>query len=284
MAISAKEVQALRQKTGAGMMDCKNALTEAEGDFNKAMNILREKGLARARKRSEKSADEGLIRSHLSDDTKVGVLLELNCETDFVARTSDFQNLAGKLSQAIAELNLLPDGWADLILDGDKASVTLDSLSLKLGEKIQLRRFERFQADDGFIEVYIHAGARLGVMLEYQAEGDAGKAREIAHNLTMQIAASSPSFLKREEVPSETLEKELEIYRAQARNEGKPEHLVDRIAQGKTNKFYQDVCLLEQPFIKEQKTMVSQYLSSQAKASQVKVEPTRFVRFALGGN
>ena len=284
MAISAKEVQALRKKTGAGMMDCKNALTESEGDFDKAMNILREKGLARARKRNERSADEGVIQAYLSEGARVGVLLELNSETDFVSRTPDFTNLAAKLSGAIAEENIPPNGWADLIIDGDKAGVMLDSLSSKLGEKIKLRRFKRFQTDNGLIEVYIHPGARLGVMLEYKAEGDSDNAREIAHNLTMQIAASSPSFIKREDVPSETLEKELEIYRAQARNEDKPEHLIDRIAQGKANKFYQDVCLLEQPFIKEQKIKVAQYLADQAKASQVKVEPIRFIRFAIGGS
>ena len=284
MAITAKEVQALREKTGAGMLDCKKALEKANGNFDEAVNILREKGLARSRKRDERSANEGMIHAIVSSDRNVGVVIELNCETDFVARTSEFQKFAAKICPAIAEGAPSPEEWRELIIDGAKASETLDNMSTKIGEKLELRRFERFQSDSKGIEIYIHAGGKLGVMLDYEFEGDESAVRETAHNLAMQIAAANPIAVSRNDVPAETIESELEIYRAQARNEGKPENLVDRIAQGKINKFYQDVCLLEQMYVKEQKTKISQYLAEQQKTKGVKVVPKRFVRYALGGN
>lgn len=284
MNISAKQVKALRDITGAGMMDCKKALAEAEGDFDKAIDIMRKKGLARASKRAEKSANEGLIGSYLSADGKIGVLLELNCETDFVARTPDFRSLAEKLIVSIAEGNPAEDGWKDLLIDGQNAGEALSSLSAKMGEKMELRHFARYQAENGLLDTYIHPGARLGVMLEIAVEGEVEKARGIAHELAMQIAAANPIAIHRDEVSAEDIEKELEIYRAQARNEGKPEKIIDRIAEGKLGKFYSEVCLLEQPYIKEAKTRVSAYLAEACEDLGIKVEPRRFVKFVLGGN
>ena len=284
MAISAKEVMALRQKTGAGMMDCKKALTDAEGDIDKAMNILREKGLARARKRDDKSADEGTVSSYLSDDKKLGVLLEVNCETDFVARTDDFKDFTAKLIEAIAAEKPSADGWPDLIVNGAKAGETLDSLAAKLGEKMEVKRFELYEAADGMVEVYIHGEGRLGVILAYNFEGGADKSVEIAHDLTMQIAASNPLAVTREEVPGEAIEQELEIYRQQARNEGKPENIIERIAEGKLNKYYSDVCLVDQPFVKEPKMTIRDFLNAQFKEFGAKVVPVKFARLAIGGN
>lgn len=284
MAISAKEVMALRQKTGAGMMDCKKALADAGGDIDKAMNILREKGLARARKRDDKSADEGVVKSYLSDDLKLGVLLELNCETDFVARTDDFKNLTVKLIEAIAADKPSADSWTDLTIDGQKAGEFLDYLAAKLGEKMKVRRFQIFDAPEGKVEVYIHGEGRLGVMLEYNVTGGDEKGRETARDLTMQIAAANPFAVTREQVSGEAIEQEMEIYRQQARNEGKPESIIDRIAEGKLNKYYSDVCLIDQPFVKEPKMTVQDFLNAQAKETGAKVVPVKFIRFALGGN
>ena len=284
MEISAKEVMALRQKTGAGMMDCKKALKDAEGDIDKAMNILREKGLARARKRDDKVAEEGVVISYLSDDSNLGVLLEVNCETDFVAKTDDFKNFTQSLLHAIIEHKPEGDGWKALNISGTPAETALHDLSAKLGEKMEMRRFQIFDISGGLIDIYIHGEGRLGVMLDFGFDGDADKAREIAHDICMQIAAANPLAINREQVPQESIDQELDIYRQQARNEGKPDNIIDRIAEGKLNKYYSEVCLPDQPFVKEQKQTVKDYLQAAAKDSGTKVEPKRFVRFALGGN
>ena len=284
MAISAQDVKTLREKTGAGMMDCKKALTESDGDFEKAIDYLREKGLSRAAKRMAKTADEGIIGSSLTNDKKTAVLLELNCETDFVARTDDFQNFSKKLCEAFLTGNVIGNGWKDLIIEGVKAEESLNNLSAKMGEKMELRRFEKFRTESGLIDLYIHAGSRLGVMLEVEFEGDGEAASAVSHELSMQIAAANPSAINRNEVSAEKIEREMEIYRAQARNEGKPEQVIDRIAEGKLNKFYSEECLLEQPYIKEQKITVTQYLAEVLKNKKVNIVPKRFVKFVLGGN
>ena len=285
MEISAKDVAALREKTGVGMMDCKKALTEAGGDFDKAEEILREKGLSKVRKRSERAADEGKIVAILTDDMKNGVMLELNSETDFVARTDDFVNFAEELSMAILQDNPSDSQWQNLDLDGETAGAKLDALSAKLGEKLEMRRFVRYEAAEGnLLDAYIHGGGKLGVMLEAKVDGDKGKAQTVMHDLAMQIAAASPSAVCREEVPSEEIEKELEIYRIQARNEGKPEKVIDRIAEGKIGKYFSEICLLEQPFVKEPKTPIADYLKSVKKEQGIDVDPVRYERFALGGN
>jgi elongation factor Ts len=284
MNISAKDAMALREKTGAGMMDCKKALTEANGDFEKAMDILREKGLARARKRDEKTADEGLIQGYISEDGKIAALLELNCETDFVARTPDFQTFAATLCQEIALKNPSSEAWYELLINGVKAGEALDALASKMGEKMQMRRFVRYQTSSGMFDIYIHGPGKLGVILEFEAEGKMEVVKNLAHELSLQIAAANPLSISRSEVPPEAIEKEKEIYRAQARNEGKPENIIEKIAEGKLNKYYQEICLLEQPFIKEQKISVTQHLTSKTKELNIKLSPKRFARLALGGN
>ncbi len=284
MSISAKEVMALRQKTGAGIMDCKKALMESQGDVDKAISILREKGLARMKKRQDRTAEEGLIVAYCSEDRELGVLLEVNCETDFVARTDDFKDFTGSLLKAIVSVQPSMEEWGDLDLDGIKAREALDKLSAKLGEKMEVRRFQIFRTSEGKIDTYIHGEGKLGVMLEYMVEGDDDKGSEIANNLSMQIAAFNPTAITRNQVPEQQVKEEMEIYKKQALNEGKPEHIVERIAEGKLNKFYGEVCLLEQQYIKETKITVREYLDNQARDGGVKVEPRRFVRFALGGN
>ncbi len=211
-------------------------------------------------------------------------MLELNCETDFVARTDDFKDLTAKLIEVIAAGKPSADSWTDLTIDGQKAGEFLDSLAAKLGEKMKVRRFQIFDAPEGKVEVYIHGEGRLGVMLEYNVTGGDEKGRETARDLTMQIAAANPFAVTREQVSGEAIEQEMEIYRQQARNEGKPESIIDRIAEGKLNKYYSDVCLIDQPFVKEPKMTVQDFLNAQAKETGAKVVPVKFIRFALGGN
>jgi len=284
MEISAKEVMALRQKTGAGMMDCKKALAESCGDVEKAVTILREKGIAKAAKRAEREAQEGVVSTYLSPDGKMGVVLEINCETDFVAHTDEFRDLARKIMLAVIKHKPEGDAWRGLSVEGTKASEALNALSAKMGEKMELRRCEIFQTTDNKIDIYLHGEGRLGVMLEYSYSGDDAKAAQIAHDLSMQIAASNPLAINRDQVPAEAIAQEMEIYRQQARNEGKPENIIDKIAQGKLNKYFSEVCLLDQPFVKEQKTAVKDYLQNQARQFGVKVEPRRFIRFQLGAS
>jgi elongation factor Ts len=284
MNISAKDVKELREKTGAGMMDCKKALTEAQGDFEKAVDIMREKGLARVAKRSGRSADEGTIHHYLSDDCKIGAMIELNCETDFVARTDEFQTLADKLCQIIVLHNPEGDNWTEMDIDGETAGAKIGALSSKLGEKIEFRRYTRYEAKAGVIDVYIHGGGKLGVMIEVESENSPEELKDVVHDLAMQIAAANPTVTRREEVSAEMIEKELDIYRAQARNEGKPEKVIERIATGKIDKFYSEVCLLEQAYVKEPKIKVSDFLAGAEKEKGIKINPVRFERFMLGGN
>jgi elongation factor Ts len=284
MEISAKEVMALREKTGAGMMDCKKALAESNGDVDKAVNILREKGLAKAAKRIDREAQEGIVSAYLAPDRKMGVVLEVNSETDFVSRTEDFIKYSKDLLDAVVKNKPAVDAWKELTMEGGKAGEVLENLSAKIGEKLQMRRFRIFETSGSFVETYIHGGGRLGVMLEYTVEGSAENGHKVAHDLAMQIAAAKPIAVDRTQVTQDTIAAELEIYKQQAKNEGKPEAMLEKIALGKLNKFYCEACLIDQPFIKEPKISVKDFLNAQAKEMGAKVEPVRFIRFALGGN
>lgn len=284
MSITAQDVKTLREKTGAGMMDCKKALTESGGDFEKAIDYLRKKGMSQARKRTDRAADEGVINAYISPDGKVAVILELNCETDFVAKTPDFKDFVQKLVVAIAEQNPAADEWQSVEINDATAAESLQALATKLGENIKLRRFKRLETTEGIFDAYVHTGDKLGVLLELKISEFTPESLTLGHDLAMQIAASNPTAVKREEIPRKEIDKELEIYRTQARNEGKPEKIIDRIAEGKLNKFYQDVCLLEQPFIKEKKTIVNQHISAFTKETGIDFEVIRFARFAIGGN
>ncbi|ARA94083.1 MAG: elongation factor Ts [Bacteroidetes bacterium] len=274
MAISAKDVKRLRDMTGVGMMDCKKALEEANGDFEAAVELLRKKGQKVAAKRADREAKEGLITTALSDDRRVGVMAEVNCETDFVARNDEFAAFA----QAVADL-ILAERPADLEalralpMDGQTVGEAVIEMTGKIGEKIDIRRFVILTAEDGQVIAYIHPGAKLGVLVSAAGEGDV---EAVGRDVAMQVAALNPIAVTREEVPEEVRAKELEIGREAARNEGKPEHIIDRIAQGKLERFYKDHVLLEQPFVKDASVSVQEMLK------QHNVTVTRFVRFALG--
>lgn len=282
MAISPKAVQELREKTGVGMMDCKRALEEAGGSMDEAVKVLRKKGIATAEKKSMRAASDGLISAAVTPDGHAGALLEVNCETDFVAKTDDFQGLAADLCAQVAEK--APSDEAALLDQpyakdaAHKVKDVIVAKVAKLGENIQLRRFVRYHGEGAHMASYIHAGGKIGVLMQYEAPADTEEIRAVAKDLCMQVAAAAPKFVSRQEVTPEVLESEREIYRAQVLAQGKPAAIVDKIVEGKMNKFYEEACLLEQAFIKDTTVSVQKHLDAAAKG----LKPVRFTRYVLG--
>lgn len=275
MSISAKDVKKLRDVTGVGMMDCKKALTETNGDFDAAIDLLRKKGQKVAAKRAEKEAKEGLIVTAVSNDNKTGAIAEVNCETDFVARGEDFSGFAKRVVEiALSEQPADLDSLKALQFD-DKDTVESATLSLtgRVGEKVDIRRFA-ISASEGTIVPYVHPGSRLGVLVEMHGNGNAVDA---GRDVAMQVAALNPIATRSEEVPADIKEKEMEIAREAARNEGKPDNIIDRIAEGKLKRYFKDNVLIEQPFVKDSSLSVKEMLK------QADVDVKGFLRFALGG-
>ncbi len=284
MNISASQVKELRDKTGAPMMDCKKALTESNGDFDKAIEILRKKGASVAAKRAERSANEGVIKTKILNDGKTGVIVEINCETDFVANSDDFQNFADYLLNAISELK--PASVKDLMdssFKGKKISDVHQEVTGKIGEKLEVSRYKIQEVDNGLFVDYIHHGAKLGVLIksENTIGIDANDLTGLLKDIAMQIAAMKPLYLSIAEVPKENIESEKEIYREVARKEGKPEQILDKIAEGKLNKYYEDVCLLEQAFIKDNTKKVREVINDFNKENSSQVKLSDFTRFHL---
>ena len=287
MSITAADVKALREKTGAGMMDCKKALTEVGGDQDKAVEHLRKQGLASAGKKAGRIAAEGAVVAEVSSDAKTGALLELNCETDFVGKTEDFTNLAKSLTELVRDQN--PSDLKEF-LALSFGTGTVDNLVqasiAKIGEKITPRRFVRYKVDKGVVHSYIHGGGSIGVLLALEVSDESivssDKFKELFADLAMHIAAAAPTYLKREEVPTSETDKEIDIYKEQLRKEGKPEGMLEKISQGKINKYYQEVCLLEQPFVKETKLKIKQLLQNVGKELGADISIPSFSRFVLG--
>jgi elongation factor Ts len=281
MAISPKMVQELRETTGVGMMECKRALEEANGDKDEAIKILRKKGIATAAKKSNRAASDGIVVAHIDADGRAGFLLEVNCETDFVTKTDDFKELVKALTERAAQTRAA-DADALLAMPGLEPGQTVkDSLVAKIakiGENLQARRLSRLEGQGNLVTSYIHAGGKIGVLLEAQASLLDDAAHTVAKDLCMQVAASQPRFVRREEVTPEILDGEKEIYRAQVAAQGKPANIVDKIVEGKMNKYYEENCLLEQPFIKDPGQTVQAYIKATSPGLDVK----RFLRFLLG--
>ncbi|HEY3418875.1 MAG TPA: translation elongation factor Ts [Armatimonadota bacterium] len=276
--ITAQMVMDLRQKTGAKMMDAKRALVEADGDFTKAVELLREKGQADAAKRTHRATAEGTITPIQNADHSAAALIELNCETDFVAKTEQFTDLVKSLAAWTLEQ---PAETVSGEAIPDTLQATIKEAISKTGENIQFRRGVKFASSNGVVESYIHLGGKIGVLVQVDGS-NADPARALAKDLAMQVAAASPEYLSREDVPQGILEKEMEIYRTQARNEGKPEQILDRIAAGKLEKYYKDNCLLEQPYIKDPDKQVKNRVEEEAKQAGAPLAVTRFVRYQLG--
>ena len=272
--ITASQVKELREKTGAGMMDCKKVLTETNGDEEKAIELLRERGIAKAAKKSDRIAAEGLVATYVSDDNKVGVVVEVNAETDFVAKNEEFRGFVADVAEQIAKEN--PANVEELlnqksIKDSSKTvGEVLTNKIATIGENMSIRRFERFEAN-GLIESYIHGDGKIGVLVELEG-GDSNLAKDIC----MQIAAARPEYLDRASVPAERVEKEMEVLKAQAMNEGKPAEIAEKMVQGRLGKFYAEICLVEQDFVKDPDTKVGKLVES--KGAKI----LRFARFEKG--
>ncbi len=273
--ITAEQVKELREKTGAGMMDCKKVLTETNGDEEKAIELLRERGIAKAAKKSDRVAAEGIVLAYLSEDQKVGTLVEVNSETDFVGKNEDFKNFVADLAEQIAKEN--PTTVEELLAQkyskepGKTVQEVLTDKIATIGENMTIRRFERFASTNGLVEKYIHGDGKIGVLIEIE-NGDS----TLAKDLCMQIAAAKPEFLNREAVPTARVEKEMEILKAQAMNEGKPAEIAEKMVQGRIGKFYGEICLIEQPFVKDPDTKVSKLLEEKG------AKAIRFARFEKG--
>ena len=248
MAFTAKDVMALREKTGAGVMDCKKALTDADGDMGKAADILRERGIAKAEKKASRIAAEGIVSCYV--EGKTGVMVELNCESDFVAKNPQFAEIANTVAKVIIANDPADvDALLSCALEDTTVEEYLKGKIAVIGEKIAIRRFVKYTTD-GFLASYIHLGGKLGVILDMAGEAT-DAAKEVAHDITLQIAFTKPAYLTKDEVSVETLEKEKAVLKQQAINEGKPEAIAEKMVMGRIKKFYEENCLLEQAFIKD---------------------------------
>ncbi len=283
MNFTAKDVQSLRERTGCGMMDCKKALTEADGDMEKAIELLREKGLAAAAKKAGRIAAEGLVVSVVDEGKKVGAVVEVNSETDFVAKNAEFVGFVNAVAKTVIEQNPADvDVLAACKLSGTEDTVAdaLREKILTIGENMKIRRFQRFEGD---LVSYVHGDGRIGVMVQFDTDL-AGKPEFVScgKDIAMQIAAANPQYLNRDAVPAEILDKEKEILTVQAMNEGKPANIAEKMVMGRLNKFYKEVCLLDQEFIKDNDLTVAKYVANTAKELGGKIEVVAFARFEKG--
>ena len=275
--ITAAQVKELRDATNVSMMECKRALVEAAGDKDKALRLLRESGLAIAGKRAERSANQGLVAADVFNGGKSGVMIEVNCETDFVARNESFQ-------QFVADLLVKARDYAD----GELADAVKDQLAdqiAAIGENLVVRRNAKYDVQgQGAIASYIHLGGKIGILLEVGCEKDATTAsdefKELVKDITLHIAASNPSYLKRDEVPQDLIDSEKAIFAKQV--EGKPANIIDKIVEGKIDKFFGQICLVEQPFVKDPDQTVTQLIEAKGKALGDTLSIRRYVRYQIG--
>ena len=282
-AFTAQDVKALREKTGCGMMDCKKALVQADGDMDKAIDFLREQGLAKQAKKASRIAAEGVAYATTSDDNSVGVVIEVNAETDFVAKNDSFMEFVKACAATVIEQNPA-DVEALLALQAAGSDKTVAELLqekvLTIGENIQIRRFERME---GACVAYVHAGGKIGGLVNFNTDL-AAKPEFIAYgkDVAMQIAALNTPYLTRDDVPAEVIDHEKEVMRQQVINEGKPEAIADKIVMGKINKYYKENCLVDQEFVKDNKLTVAQYTKNTAKELGGNIDIVKFVRFEKG--
>jgi elongation factor Ts len=281
MQITNEMIKQLREKTGAGMMDCKRALEQSGGDIEAAIEHLRKKGAAIGQKRSDRSAKEGAIVTRVSSDGKTGVIVEVNCETDFVGRSDDFLGFGRTVAETIERHKPASvDALLSLETNNRKISEHLNDLLAKVGERVDIRRFEVYQAANGVISGYTHLGNKIGVLVELS--GTAGDAAPVGRDVAMQVAAMNPMVVSRDQIGKDVVERELDIYRTQAKNEGKPQQVIEKIVAGRLEKFYQEVCLLEQTFIKDSGKTIREYLQDAGGSAAGALTVKRFDRFHLG--
>ena len=278
MSFTAADVKNLREKTGCGMMDCKKALTETDGDMDKAIEFLREKGLATAAKKAGRIASEGIVKTYMTDDKKIAVLVEVNSETDFVAKNAEFLAFVDVVAKAVADNNPADvEALKAVVVDGATIGDTLTALIAKIGENMNIRRFARVE---GNVCTYLHAAGRIGVLVEAEGALDTEDKYEAARDVAMQVAAINPMYLSKDTVPEADVEHEKGIILAQMKedpkNANKPENILEKMLGGKINKFFEQNCLLQQAFVKDDKQVVEKYLASKG------VKLVNFVRFEKG--
>ena len=281
---SAKDVMDLRGRTGCGMMDCKKALTECDGDIEKAIDYLREKGLAKAAKKQSRIAAEGIVGSYICDKCGTGAIVEVNCETDFVANTPEFKELVNAVAKTVIVANPADVDALLAATMADTESTVNDVITekvAKIGEKISVRRFARYEGVNGTVDSYIHMGGKVGVLVQAECPEVNDTVKEVLHDVALQIAAASPvapEYVTRDQVNPEHLQHETEILAAQARNEGKPEKIIEKMVQGRINKFYEEVCLVEQIFVKDGETRVGKMVETKAPGTKI----VAFTRYKMG--
>lgn len=282
-AITAKMVAELRAKTGAGMMDCKKALNETDGNLEDAVDFLRKKGLSAAAKKADRVAAEGMIVA--SGSGTAGVIAEINAETDFVAKNDGFRAFAQGVGDAVLAASPADvESLKAAAFPGTDRSVgeELNHQVATIGENMNIRRYARFEVASGAVASYIHAGGKIGVLVELTSDGDAEALQGLARQLAMHVAAANPPYLCRDEVPAEVVEREKDIMRTKALESGKPENIVDKIILGQINKFYGEICLLEQQYVIDPDLKIAKVVENLAKELGCSVDLTRFMRYQLG--
>ena len=288
MAITAAMVKELREATGAGMMDCKKALNETNGDMEKAVEFLREKGLAAMAKKANRIAAEGIVAIKACDCGKAAAIVEVNSETDFVAKNADFQAYVAKVAAQALDTKaetleaFMAEPWAE-----DTSLTVEQALSQKIaiiGEKLSIRRFQKVSVDNGVVATYIHAGGKIGVVVALETESDSEAVKECGKNVAMQIAALNPKYVDRSEVPADFIEHEKEILKAAAKNENpdKPDNIIEKMIIGRHNKELKEVCLVDQVYVKDGDLTVQKYVDSVAKEVGASIKVKSFVRFETG--
>ena len=279
MAITASQVNELRKKTGVGMMDCKKALTETDGNMEKAIELLRKKGASVAAKRAEKSTSEGMVLTKVSNNKKSVTIVEVNCETDFVARGNDFVSFSNSILE-----NIHTNKHKDLesLLSDEKVNNSLTDLMGKIGEKIEVSRFINENDENAMFVDYVHMGSKLGVVMKFGNVSNAtDELNNLGRDIAMQIAAMKPVCVNREEISKEVVDKEIEIYKEIARKEGKPEQILDKISSGKLNKYYKENCLIEQAYIKDNTKTIDILIKELNTRNETDVSIVHFHRFHL---
>ncbi|MFT9055263.1 MAG: translation elongation factor Ts [Ethanoligenens sp.] len=283
MAFTAKDVKSLREQTGCGMMDCKKALENSDGDMDKAVEYLREKGLAAAAKKSGRIAAEGVVFAEVSPADKAGVVLEINAETDFVAQNNMFQEFVKQVAQTILKQKPADlDTLLTLKADGSDLTVAevLHEKVLTIGENIKIRRFARMEGD---LITYIHGGGRIGVLVQFETDvADKDGFEEFGKDIAMQIAAMNPRYLNEQAVPADVVEEEKKVLTVQAMNEGKPQNIAEKMVNGRIRKFFKEICLVDQDFIKDSDLTVQKYTQETAKKLGGSIKITQYVRFEKG--
>ena len=282
--ITAQTVKELREKTGAGMMDCKKALTKTDGDIEKAIEFLREKGLAAAAKKAGRVAAEGLVKTAISADNKKAAIVEMNCETDFVSANDQFIRFVDNVAEFILKSDF--NSNEELLaakFDGEKSvQESLTELIATLGENMTIRRFKKVSVEKGAVQTYVHGGGRIGVLVKVTCDKDSQVVAEVGKELCMQIAAANPLFLTNAEVDEESVAKEREIYKAQALQEGKPEKIIEKMVDGRIKKYYKEVCLVDQLWVKDTDKTISKFLTEKSKEAGSEINVVDFVRYERG--